>query len=764
LRISLQTKILIPVLGILIAAPATMVVLVDRYLTDVGQKDAQQALNTAESVFRQLLDNHSRDLLLRFRNAADESSYKAIAPLAADHSQAAEATIRNFLSDKLAEYDDDTAVMLIVPSGSKAPVGARRGVSFGVDEFARAAAAASAEALGGGTPAPVQMSLRGAVFDVVSVPILLPEGGQPVAALTVGIRLADKTVKELKELAHTEILLVADDQIVVSTLAGVDPAWLREIAVQGTGRSGAGKMSVPFEPVADPTTGEHFLALAENRALGGAEGGFHYVLLSSLKESRLALADTQQVLLDVGIASILLSVAVVWFSVRRLIHPLSELRDTAEAVGRGDFSRRITRFSNDECGDLAETFNRMTANLQASLAELEKTVETLKATQAQLVQSGKLSAVGQFVAGVAHELNNPLTAVIGFSDLLSQTVADEKLRPQLAMIAKSAHRCHKIVQNLLSFARQHAPERKFTQINATIDEVLEFMAYDLRTSDIKVVRDFEATLPPIWADPHQLQQVFVNIVGNARQAIGAARASGQIMVRTRVVAGFVRIEITDDGPGISPENLAKIFDPFFTTKPQGQGTGLGLSLVYGMIQEHGGTIVAKSELGRGATFTVDLPISTEAPVLRGESAQAGGRLARAAKPRGTSVLVVDDEDWILSLARELLTWDGHEVETARGGQEALDILRRRHFDVVVSDWKMPGMNGIQFYERLLVEHPRLANRIVFTSGDVINDGFKDFLLRNGKTCLSKPFPIGEFQDAIASMLSTPSTPPIPTKA
>ncbi len=752
MRLSLQTKILIPVLGILIAVPATMVVVVGRYITDEGTKDANRALYTAEQGFRQLLENRTRDLLLRFRNVVDEASYKSVATvITPDMSKAAETTISTFLAGRLAEYDDDTAVMLIVPGGNLKPIGAQRGVNVDLEEFAKAAGSISAEALKGGSATGL-MSLRGVAFDVASVPIVLPEGRQ-VGALTVGVRLADSTVQELKRFTHADILLLANGQVVVSTVGEPDPAWLKDV-VRAAGSAGASPA-----PVVDPATGEHFLALAGTPGEeSGPNQGLGYVLLSSLEASRRALEDTRRVLLEVSVVGILLSVAVVWYSVRRLIHPLSELRDSAEAVGRGDFSRRITRISSDECGDLAETFNRMTANLQASLAELEKTVETLKATQAQLVQSGKLSAVGQFVAGVAHELNNPLTAVIGFADLLSMTATDEDMRAQLDMIAKSAHRCAKIVQNLLSFARQHEPERKLTQINSTVDEVLQMMAYDLRTSNIKVVRDFEPTLPPILADPHQLQQVFVNIISNARQAISGVGSTGEITVRTRGRDGFLTIAIGDNGPGISPENLAKIFDPFFTTKPQGQGTGLGLSLVYGMIREHGGTIVAKSDLGHGATFTIELPIVTGVPAALRASEPAGGKISRAAKPRGTSVLVVDDEEWILNLARKLLEWDGHEVVTALGAQQCLDLLGSRRFDVIVSDWKMPGMNGIQLFEQVRVEHPALAGRMLFMTGDVINETFRDFLRDNGMTCLSKPFPIAEFQRAVASMLGGSAAP------
>ena len=757
MRLSVQNKLLIPVLGILIAAPAVMMVAVNRYIMEEGRKDANRALFTAEDAFHQLLDNRSRDLLQRFQNVVDEPSYRSIATLVTpDMSAAAEKTISKFLADKLAEYDDDTAVMLIVSGGSQKPIGAQRGTAVELGEFARTAAAISGEALKGESATGL-LSLQGTAFDVASVPILLPEGKQ-VGALTVGVRLADATLQGLKKVTHTEILLVGSGQVVVSTIGGIDPARLREIVANAAGDHDATTGGQP-EPVIDPSTGEHFLALSgSSRSQLGANKGLDYVLLSSLEASRRALADTQRVLLEVSVASVLLSGAIVWFSVRRIIHPLSELRDSAEAVGRGDFSRRIARFPNDECGELAEAFNRMTANLQASRSDLEKTVDTLKATQAQLVQSGKLSAVGQFVAGVAHELNNPLTAVIGFAELLSQTSEDESVRPHLEVIAKSAHRCHKIVHNLLSFARQHEPERKLIQVNATMEEVLEIMTYDLRTSNIKVIREFQSDLPPILGDAHQLQQVFINIVANARQAMNGTQTAGRITIRTHVVDRMVRIEIADNGPGISPANMAKIFDPFFTTKPQGQGTGLGLSLVYGMIQEHGGTITAKSDFGHGATFFIDLPIAANAPALNAPG-KPDGQMVRAGKPRGTSVLVVDDEEWILSLSRELLTWDGHGVETALGAEQGLEALKRKRFDLIVSDWKMPGMNGIQLYERICADYPALAGRVIFMTGDVINDSFREFLKENAKTCLSKPFPIGEFQDAVSMILGHRSSPP-----
>jgi two-component system NtrC family sensor kinase len=413
----------------------------------------------------------------------------------------------------------------------------------------------------------------------------------------------------------------------------------------------------------------------------------------------------------------------------------------------------VERFSDDECGELADTFNRMTTSLQSSRAELERAMQQVRTTQAQLIQSEKLSAVGQFVAGVAHELNNPLTAVVGYSELLQSMSSDAKMRENLDRISKSAHRCHKIVHSLLSFARQHAPERKLVQLHAIVEEVLEIMAYDLRTSNVQIVREFAPSLPPIMADGHQLQQVFVNILGNARQAIEPVQRDGRIVVRTRRVGESVVIEFQDNGPGIKPEHLARIFDPFFTTKPVGKGTGLGLSLCYGLIQEHGGTITARSERGEGATFAIELPVAAgvSTPMRLRQEESIAPFPGADRPPSGKSVLVVDDEPWILELAGELARAEGHTVETAAGGEQALEKISRRVFDLIVSDWKMPGLSGMGLYEHLRAVEPAMAQKMVFMTGDVVSDAFQNFLRQHQLTCLSKPFARSEFRAALGAM-------------
>jgi len=466
------------------------------------------------------------------------------------------------------------------------------------------------------------------------------------------------------------------------------------------------------------------------------------------------LFDRYRPLIFVTVAGVVVSATVVWFFVRRLTRLLRQLRAMAETVGRGDFSRRIEDYSDDECGDLAEAFNWMTADLQRSRLGLEKAVESLADTRERLVQSEKLSSVGQFVAGVAHELNNPLAMVTGFSELLVEMKPDEKFRSHLEIIGKSAQRCHKIVKNLLSFSRIHRPERKMTLINNTVDEVVEFMAYDMKTSNIDVVTDLQTVLPPIIADQHQLQQVFVNILGNARQAVEGFRPDGRIILRTRAKDGFVRVEIQDNGPGITPENKRRIFDPFFTTKPVGKGTGLGLSLVCDIIREHSGTIDLASEVGLGATFIIELPICAESAPVAPAVARARNRRLRPAGTSGKVILVIDDEEWLLTLAREILGAIGHTVELAAEGEAALAALQKKDYDVIVCDWKMPRMNGVQFYERLVETKPHLTERVLFMSGEFIDASFQEFLARNEKACLPKPFPIEEFRDAVEKILMT----------
>jgi two-component system NtrC family sensor kinase len=232
-----------------------------------------------------------------------------------------------------------------------------------------------------------------------------------------------------------------------------------------------------------------------------------------------------------------------------------------------------------------------------------------KRLREQLVQSEKMAAVGQLVSGVAHELNNPLAGVMGYAQLLlMQNDLNDKTQNYLNKISKEADRAKNIVNNLLTFARKHKPEKKYLDINTVLEQTIVLRAYDLKVSSIQVHKDFDAQLPKTMADFYQLQQVFLNIFNNAQQAILESKGKGEIKITSQKLGEMIQIAFEDNGPGIPEENLNKIFEPFFTTKEVGRGTGLGLSISYGIIQQHSGKIYARSTLGQGATFIIELPI------------------------------------------------------------------------------------------------------------------------------------------------------------
>ncbi len=743
---SFQLKVLLPVLAALVLVPAITLWIVNQYISRQLQDESRQTLHTAENVFQQLLELRTRDLVSRFRNTVNESSYRVLMSLGGNSdSPARVATIRNFLNERLEAYGDDCEALLLVAQ-SGAPTVVRRGSAFSTEEFARATAGLTRLALQG-EAAHGSLNLNGHSYLIVSVPVATQENSPPVGALTVATRLGENALQDLKAITGADILLLDHQVITASTLR--QPELPRDLV--------AAAESIPATRRELPVVlmNSHYLALTGSYEVKGPGLGFSYVLLSSNEQRLSELARTRVTLVSVSVLGVLLSGLVVWYVIRRATQPLLVLRDQAEAVGRGDFTRRIEKFAGDETGAVAVAFNDMTENLQASRADLEKAIGTLKTTQAQLMQSEKLSAVGQFVAGVAHELNNPLTSVIGFSELLQATSTDPKQKDQLGHIARSAIRCHKIVHSLLGFSRQHEPERKLVRLHEVADAVVEIVAYDMRVNNVVLERDYASELPPLLGDSHQLQQVVLNIVSNARQALETFRRDGHITLRTGVTDDRVWLRIIDNGPGISAENLKKIFDPFFTTKPQGKGTGLGLSLSYGIVQEHRGSIRAESQPGLGTEFILEFPAANPTvtqPVLFRPDSQP----PVPAKTATYHILAVDDEESILTLVHDILSSEGHRVETVGSGEAALELILKNDYDIIVSDWKMPGLNGINLYQELLTRKPEAARRMLFMTGDVIKESFQNFLKQHNRTCLPKPFALREFHAAVASIAHPPA--------
>ncbi|HZS49119.1 MAG TPA: PAS domain S-box protein, partial [Blastocatellia bacterium] len=365
----------------------------------------------------------------------------------------------------------------------------------------------------------------------------------------------------------------------------------------------------------------------------------------------------------------------------------------------------------------------------------------------QLFQSEKLSAVGELVAGVAHELNNPLTSVVGFSQLLmTDPTISQQNRGLLETVVNESLRARKIIQNLLTFARRSKQEHKPVKLADVIEKTLELRRYDLRVGNIEVTTDIPRNLPLITGDFMQLQQVILNLVTNAEQAMREHSNSGKLFVKLRQSDQDLIISIEDTGPGIPPENLRKVFEPFFTTKPVGKGTGLGLAICYGIIAEHGGEITVDSKVGRGTTFTITLPVSNEEPTATAEATKSKPVSAKR-------ILALDDEPAIRALIKSALTRQGHDVDAVSTGEEALKLLRSKKYDLIFSDMRMPGMDGPSFFEFLKTEFPSLTNRVIFITGDTVSGETAEFLRQTGCASLSKPFVVADLLTLMAEVSS-----------
>jgi len=382
---------------------------------------------------------------------------------------------------------------------------------------------------------------------------------------------------------------------------------------------------------------------------------------------------------------------------------------------------------------------------------LGRDVSELRATHRRLLQAGRLSAIGEVIAGVAHELNNPLSGVLGYSQLLLGRHAAGPLRREVERVHESALRCQKIVGNLLSFARGHRPERRLLGLNGIVEKTLDIKRYQLQVNNIEVARELDAELPLTLIDFHQMQQVLLNLFNNAERAMTAVRdRPGRLRVRTSHDADRILLEVEDNGEGMSPQTLERIFEPFFTTQESGGGTGLGLSVSYGIVHEHGGRIHARSRKGEGTTFVLELPI------CGGAADDADGRAvapaAHAGRAAGERILVVDDEPLILDLLVELLSERGYRVDTASGGEEACRKIALHAFDLVLTDVRMPRLGGIDLYRRIIAFRPQLAGRVIFCTGDLLDRETLEFLAQIGARTLAKPLDVDATLRAVTELL------------
>jgi signal transduction histidine kinase/CheY-like chemotaxis protein len=379
--------------------------------------------------------------------------------------------------------------------------------------------------------------------------------------------------------------------------------------------------------------------------------------------------------------------------------------------------------------------------LLRDVSERKKLEDQARDLYHQLLQAEKMAVLGQTISGVAHELNNPLGSILTWAERLARKPAAEGVRQGLETILHEAERAARIVRHLLTFARKRHTTRTTVDVNHVVRDTLVLRQHEQRLANVTLIDALAAGLPNVFADPHQLQQVILNLAINAEQAMVSSHGRGTLVVRSWHDAerDVVLLEIADDGPGVPEDVLPKIFDPFFTTKAVGKGTGLGLTVAYAIIQDHGGRIVAESSAGHGAVFRIELPTAS----IRPSSPVAAPPSLMEPAAAGAAALIVEDEPALASAVVEGLTDAGYLVVHAADGEEALARVSERTFDVVVCDLKMPRVDGPTFYRAIAASSPALARRVIFVTGDVAGTEAERFLEETGCRWLPKPFRLSD---------------------
>jgi PAS domain S-box-containing protein len=413
--------------------------------------------------------------------------------------------------------------------------------------------------------------------------------------------------------------------------------------------------------------------------------------------------------------------------------------------------------SNDE--NLLVAISRQLATTIEKVQLYEETCrayEDLRRTQEQLLQSEKMSAVGQLISGVAHELNNPLTAILGYAQLLEGAGLDHQSADYVRKLFKQAQRTHRVVQNLLSFARQRKPQKQEVDLRKVLEESLTLREYDLKVNNVSLEREIPDDLPSVVADPHQLEQVFLNIVNNALDAMVEASASGVLKVRVFRKDAYVCVEFEDSGPGI--KDPSRIFDPFYTTKSVGKGTGLGLSICYGIVKEHGGEIVARNREEGGATIEVRL-LASEKPALPEAAASTRRESLLAGR-----VLLVEDEEAVLEFERDVLVGAGADVTTSMSVDDTQQQLRNGSFDVVVMNGRMPGgCSAKEMYEWIAQNRPGMEKGLLLTFSSVTDPETRSFLQDQGVPSLAKPFEVADLISQVRGLIQRDGKSAVKTK-
>lgn len=366
--------------------------------------------------------------------------------------------------------------------------------------------------------------------------------------------------------------------------------------------------------------------------------------------------------------------------------------------------------------------------------------------QEQLQETLRLASIGELAAGVAHELNNPLTSVLGYSQMILDSEVPESLKSNLRVVVSEGQRAAKVIKNLQLFARRTGPEKTFENVNSILQRAVDLKLHDFDSSNLKIICDFGEDVPSTMIDENQLVQVFVNILTNAQQSLEASNKQGHVSIRSSASREKIEICIQDNGGGIPKDQLGKIFEPFFTTKEVGSGTGLGLSICYGIVKQNGGLLWAESVEGEGAAFYIEFPIIS----ADGETKEVD----ESGPPITTIkyVLAVDDEPEIRTLLRRTLEVDQISVDLAKDGVEAWQMVQEKPYDCILIDLKMPRMNGQELYRLIQESNEKLASRVIFIPGDTVNSKTHDFVTSTGNLIMNKPFQMAELRTHIGQIV------------
>jgi len=418
----------------------------------------------------------------------------------------------------------------------------------------------------------------------------------------------------------------------------------------------------------------------------------------------------------------------------------------AEEVAAGNLEARSGLKGNDELGRLSRAFDSVALAVQRDVAEKKRSAQVLAEQREALHQREKLAALGSLLAGVAHELNNPLSVVVARAIMLEEQ-GHPATKTAALKIRTAAERCARIVRTFLAMARQQPPERGPVSVNEVIGAALDMTAYAVRTSNIEVAVDLGEDIPTILADPDQLHQVVINLVVNAQQVLQDRPGPRRIRVASRfdAEAGVIRIAVADNGPGIPGHLRARVFEPYFTTKPTGMGTGVGLAVSHGIVEAHGGTLALDCPEMGGAVFTITLPAC---PAEDADDADGPSRELAAAR---RSILIVDDEAEIREILADILKGARHRVAAVASGREALERMAAERYDVILTDIRMPDLDGRTLYREIERRWPDRAARVVFVTGDSLASTLHEFASECGRPVIEKPFVPGDVRRVVAEI-------------